>query len=74
MFDTQYFTSNINISYAVNMCIKWKRGLYDLWEMFMITSRRTIVYGAKKLMDNDIFSGNSENYWFVLVNGSVFWC
>ena len=53
---TQYFTLNINILHAVYVCIKWKRGLYHLLDMFMITSRRSIfVYGAKKLMDNDIF-------------------
>ena len=35
--------------------------------MFMITSRRIIVYGAKKLMDNNIFSGNGEKYCSVVV-------
>ena len=55
MFDNQYFTSNINILHVVYVCIKWKRGLYNLQDMFMITSRRIIVFEAKKLMDNDIF-------------------
>ena len=29
--------------------------------MFMTTSRRIIVYGAKQLMDNDIFQVMVEN-------------
>ena len=63
---TQYFTLNINILHVVYVCIKWKRGLHDLWDMFMIIkkqnktkqkqkNRRIIAYVAKKLMDNDIF-------------------
>ena len=28
---------------------------YDLRDMFMITSRRIIIHGAKKLLDNDVF-------------------
>ena len=31
--------------------------------MFMITSRRIIAYGAKKLMKNNIISGNGEKYY-----------
>ena len=27
---TQYFTLNITILHAVFVCIKWKRGFYDL--------------------------------------------
>ena len=34
--------------------------------MFIITSRR-IVYGAKKLTDNNIFSVNGEKYCSVKV-------
>ena len=36
--------------------------------MFMITNRRIIVYGAKKLMDNDIFQlmvKNTVLLWLV---------
>ena len=36
------------------VCTKWKRELYDLGDMFIKTSRRITVFGAKKLLDNDI--------------------
>ena len=30
------------------VCIKWKRGLYIIWDMFTIASRRIIVYVRSK--------------------------
>ena len=40
--------------------------------MFMIS--RIIVNGAKKLIDNDIFSGSGEKYCSVLVITIIFLC
>ena len=78
---TQYFTLNINILHLVYVCIKWKRGSYDLWDKFMITSRRIIVYGAKKLMNNDIFLVHLHLHlcWYSLTafpatKGGFVWC
>ena len=52
---TQSFTLNINILHVVYVCIEWKRGLHDLWDMFMITSRRICLRSKEIiLMDNDI--------------------
>ena len=42
--------------------------------MLMLTGRRIIVYGAKKLMANDIFSGNDEKYCSVVVITMMFTC
>ena len=40
----------------------------------MVTSRRIIVYGAKKLMDNDLFQVNCEKYCSVVVITIMFLC
>ena len=42
--------------------------------MFMVSSRRIIVYGAKKLMGNHKFSGNGETYCSVVVITKMFLC
>ena len=47
--------------------------------MFMITSRKIFVYGAKKLIDNDIFLVMVKYCSVVIItiianNVSVFWC
>ena len=57
MFDNSifYFKYQRFACCFVEVCIKWEQGLFDLRDMFMVISRRIIVYGAMKLMDNDIF-------------------
>ena len=54
----------------------WKMETKILWLMFMVTSRRIIVYEqwAKTLMDNNIFSSNGEKYYSVVVITIMFLC
>ena len=46
---TKYFTLNINILHVVYVCIKWKRGLHDLWDMFMIKKQNNLCLRSKEI-------------------------
>ena len=50
---TQYFILNITILHVVFVCIKWKRGFYNLY--FHGNKQKNYCLCAKKLMDNNIF-------------------
>ena len=42
--------------------------------MFMMTSGRINCVGAKKFVDNDIFSGNGEKYCSLVIITIIFLC
>ena len=62
MFDNSIFTLNITILHVVFMCIKWKQGFYDLYVHGNM--QKNYCLWAKKLMDNNIFSGDGEKIRF----------
>ena len=68
---TQYFTFNITILHDVFVCIKWKRGFYDL---YVHGKKQNYCLWAKKLMDNNIFSCDGEKYCSVVVIRMMFLC
>ena len=69
---TQYFTLNITILDAGFVCIKWKRGFYDLY--FHGNKQKHYCFWAKKLMDNNIFPADGEKYCSVVVITIMFLC
>ena len=68
---TQYFTLNITVLH-VFVCIKWKRGFYDIY--LHGNKQKNYCLRAKKLMDNNIFSGDGENYCSAVVITIMFLC
>ena len=62
---TQHFTLNIIILHAVFVCIRWKRGFYDLYVHG--NKQKNYCLWAKKLMDNNVFSSDGEKYCSVVV-------